>query len=89
MVKVLVIRYTESGRLKPSDITPEKKEEIVGKVQDFLKANPDVKFNGMYANDDGIGICDWEAPDAETVKKAVDAVGAPYDAVVAVEKVMP
>lgn len=89
MTKVLVIRYTEKGRIKPADITPEKKEEIVGKVQEFLEANPDVKFNGMYANEEGIGICDWEAPNAEIVKKAVDAVGAPYDVVVEVKQVMP
>ena len=39
-------------------------------------------------NEEGIGICDWDAPDAESVKKFMDSAGASYDEVVAVEKLL-
>jgi len=66
----------------------QKKGEIAPKVMDFLKKNPAVKFNGLWIDNNGVGICDWEAPDAETVKKAVEAVGLPHDEVIVVEKLM-
>ena len=88
MARVFVMRYNK-GKIPPSDLTEEMKKDIGEKVGDFLKENPDVKFNGLWVNDDGIGICDWEAPDAETVRTAVESVGSDYDEVIEVEKVMP
>ncbi len=88
MVRVFVMRYNK-GRLPPANLTEEMKIDIKEKVGEFLKENPDVKFNGLWVNDDGIGICDWEAPDAETVRKAVEAVGSTYDEVIEVKRVMP
>ena len=86
MPKVIVVHYTESGRIPK--LTEEQKKEIEKKAGEALKENPDVKFNGTFVNEEGIGICDWEAPDAETVEKIVkEAIGAPYDKVIAVEKV--
>ncbi len=87
MVRVFVMRY-DKGKLPPASITEEKKTEVGGKVKELLEANPDVKFNGLWVNEDGIGICDWEAPNADTVKKAVEAVGMPHDEVVEVQKAM-
>jgi hypothetical protein len=86
MARVLVMRHTK-GRLPPSMVA-QKKGEIAPKVMDFLKKNPAVKFNGLWVDKNGVGICDWEAPDAETVKKAVEAVGLPHDEVIVVEKLM-
>ena len=39
----------------------------------ILKEYPDVKFNGTYVDEKGMGICDWEAPNAvrEIVEKAL------------------
>ena len=88
MVKVFVMRY-DTGKLPPASISEETKKDVTEKVGNFLKENPDVKFNGLWVNDDGIGICDWEAPNAEMIKKAVEAVGLPYDEVIEVKKVMP
>ena len=88
MARVFVMRYNK-GKIPPSDLTEEMKKDIGEKVGDFLKENPDVKFNGLWVNDDGIGVCDWEAPDAETVRTAVESVGSDYDEVIEVEKVMP
>ncbi len=87
MTRVFVMRYNK-GKLPPSTITEEMKKEITEKMSEFLKDNPDVKFNGLWVNKEGIGICDWEAPDAETVRKAVEAVGSPYDEVIEVEKIL-
>jgi len=87
MVRVFVMRYNK-GKLPPDEITGEMKEDIVKKVEDLLKEYPDVKFNGLWVNEDGIGICDWEAPDVDTVKRIVEAVGSPYDDIVEVKKVL-
>ena len=88
MARVFVMRYNK-GKILPADLTEEMKTDITEKVGEFLKDNPDVKFNGLWVNDDGTGICDWEAPNAETVRKAVEAVGSTYDEVIEVKKVMP
>ena len=88
MVKVFVMTY-DTGKLQPASISEETKKDVTEKVGNFLKENPDVKFNGLWVNDDGIGICDWEAPNAEMIKKAVEAVGLPHDEVIEVKKVMP
>ena len=39
-------------------------------------------------DDEGVGICDWEAPDAEAVERIVKELGAPYDEVVAVKQAL-
>lgn len=84
MPKVIVFHLNEKGRLPK--LTPEQGQAIKNSLEKALQENPQVKYNGTYVNAEGIGICDWEAPDAETVEKIVkEAIGAPYDAVVAVE----
>jgi len=88
MSKILVMRYAE-GIIDLDDLTEEKKKEISDKVEAFLKDNPEVKFNGLWVDEDGMGVCEWEAPDVETVETALDDVGLPHDEVIEVEKVMP
>lgn len=88
MPKILVMRY-DDGVLPPGDLTDEKKKEVSEKLEAFLKDNPEVKFNGLWVDDDGYGICDWEAPGIETIEKAIEALGLPHDEIIEVEKVMP
>jgi hypothetical protein len=46
-----------------------------------------VRLNGVFVDEEGVGVCDWEAPNAEVVEKIVkEKIRAPYDSVVAVEK---
>ena len=54
----------------------------------ILKEYPDVKFNGTYVDEKGMGICDWEAPNAvrEIVEKALGKP--PVDPVVVVKRVL-
>jgi hypothetical protein len=87
MAKVLVLRYNK-GKVPPSALTDEFKQQLGGAMEKYLNENPQVKFNGLWVNEEGTGICDWEAPDAESVKKFIDSAGGSYDEIVAVEKVL-
>ena len=87
MAKVLVMRY-DKGKVPPSAVTDEFKQQLGAALGDYLKENPQVKFNGLYVNEEGVGICDWEAPDAESVKKFIDAAGGSYDEIIAVDKLL-
>ena len=86
MPRILVLRCTDKGKLPLKQIN---KDDLLKKAGDWLKANPDVKFNGTFANDDGMGICDWEAPNAGKVEEAVKALGVPYDTIIQVKQVLP
>jgi len=49
-----------------------------------------VEFKGTFVDERGVGICDWEAPNAEVVKKLVDEViKTPYSEIIAVKQVLP
>lgn len=88
MAKVIVFHFTEQGRLPK--LTKEQLIEIRNKFLDVLKEYPEVRFNGTYVDERGMGICDWEAPNAEVVKEIVKKVlGAPpVDPVIIVERVL-
>ena len=88
MSKILVMRYAD-GIVELDDLTEEKKKEIGEKLGEFLKDNPETKFNGLWVDEDGMGVCEWEAPDVDTVVAAVERLGLPHDEVIEVEKVMP
>ena len=88
MVRVLVIHCTEKGKLPK--LTQEQLREIATKVSDALKDRPKIKFNGTFVDENGVGICDWEAPSAKDVEEFIKAnIGAPYDTVVEVRQVLP
>ena len=87
MAKVFVMRHNK-GKLPPSALTDEFKNQVGGAMEKYLKENPEVKFNGLWVNGEGIGICIWDAPNAESVKSFIDSVGGTYDEIVAVEKVL-
>ena len=59
MAKVLVFHFTEEGRLPK--LSDEERKEIMNRFYEVLKEYPDVKFNGTYVDENGMGICDWEA----------------------------
>jgi hypothetical protein len=88
MAKILVFHYTENGRLPK--LSKEQLIELRNKFLEVLKNYPDVHFNGTYIDENGMGICDWEAPNPEIVKKVVEEVlGAPpADPVIAVKQVL-
>jgi len=88
MARVLVFHYKNRlPKLSPEQIKAV--QESFGKV---LKDYPDVKYNGTWVTEDGLGICDWEAPSAEVVKevvaKALGPEGPAVDEIVEVKRVM-
>ena len=53
MAKVLVMRY-DKGKLPPSALTDEFKQLVGGAMEKYLKENPQVKFNGLWVNEEGM-----------------------------------
>ena len=88
MARILVFHFTERGRLPK--LTREQLIEIRNKFLDVLKDYPDVHFNGTYVDENGMGICDWEAPNPEVVKEIVQKVlgSPPVDPVIVVKRVL-
>jgi hypothetical protein len=83
MARILELHLTPKGRVpKP---TPEQAKSFNEALRKALKENPKVKYKGTFVDKEGVGICDWEAPNAEAVEKIVKALGLPYDAIVQVE----
>jgi hypothetical protein len=88
LVRVIAIHYTQKGRFPK--LTAAQLKELVSKVGKELKKRPEIQFKGTYVDDEGRGICDWEAPNAKAVKDLIDTVGvAPYDAVIEVKRILP
>lgn len=88
MPRIIVMRY-DDGVLPSDNLTDEKKKEAAEKLEAFLKDNPEVKFNGTFVDEDGMGIDDWEAADTDIIEKALEAMDLPHDEIIEVEKVMP
>ena len=88
MAKILVFHYTEEGRLPK--LSKKELEDIMAQFYEALKDYPDVKFNGTYVDENGMGICDWEAPNANIVKEIIKKVlGAPpADPAIVVKRVL-
>jgi hypothetical protein len=85
---VLVFHFTEEGRLPR--LSEGELRDIRRKFLEVLKDYPDVTFHGTYVNEEGVGICDWEAPNAEVVKEIVKRVlgSQPTDPTIVVKKVL-
>ena len=85
MGRILVLHFTPEGRIqKPA--TPEQLKRFEEAFQEALIENPKVKYKGTFADKDGVGICDWQAPNAEAVENILKELKLPYDAVVRVEE---
>jgi len=85
VVRVIVIHLSN----KMPRLDEKAKEELLKRAQEVLRKYPGVQYKGTFVDEEGVGICDWEAPDAATVEKIVKELGAPYDKVVAVKQVLP
>jgi len=85
VVRVLVIHLNN----KVPKLDEKTKGELLKRAQEVLQKYPGVQFKGTFVDEEGVGICDWEAPDAATVEKIVKELGVPYDKVVAVRQVLP
>ena len=88
MVKVIVFHYTDDGRLPK--LSKNELNEIMKNIYDELKNYPDVKYNGTYVDNEGKGICDWDAPNAEVVNEILNKVlgGSPVDGAIEVKRVL-
>jgi len=86
MARVLVIHCTDKGKLPLQQMD---RNDLLAKANEWLKANPDVKFNGTFTDGNGVGICDWDAPNKEKVREAVEKLGTPYDQIVEAGQVLP
>lgn len=92
MARIITMRYSEQGRLP--DATREQLEELQANVVETVaEYDDDVEFKGTFANADGMGICEWEAPDVATVEEIYEKSGAaemaPSDEIIEVEQVLP
>jgi hypothetical protein len=88
MAKVIVFHYTDKGKLPK--LSKDELNGIMKKIYDELKNYPDVKFNGTFVDEDGKGICDWEAPNAEMVNEVIEKVlgQPPADGTIVVKRVL-
>ncbi len=88
MVKVIVFHYTDNGRLPK--LSKNELNEVMKNIYDELKNYPDVKYNGTYVDNEGKGICDWDAPNAEVVNEILNKVlgGPSVDGAIEVKRVL-
>jgi len=88
MAKVIVFHYTERGKLPK--LSREEINEIKKKFYEELKNYSDVWFNGTFVDEEGRGICEWEAPNAEVVEEIVKKVigQPPVDGTVVVSRLL-
>ena len=87
LVKVFVLRY-DKGKFPPSALTDEVKNQVGGALENYYKEKPGVKFKGLYVNEEGVGMCQWDAPDTDSVQRFFDSIGETVDEIVAVEKIL-
>lgn len=88
MPLIIVFHFTDAGRLPK--LSKEELREIRAKFLEVLKGYPEVTFYGTWIDEEGRGICLWEAPSAETVKEIVAKVlgKPPTDPTIEVKKVL-
>ena len=85
---IIVFHFTEEGRLPK--LSGEELKKIRSQFLEVLKDYPDVTFYGTWVDEEGRGICIWEAPSTDTVKEIVKKVlgQPPTDPTIAVKKVL-
>lgn len=91
MSKVLAIRYTDDGKLP--DVPEKEFQQLQDTVMELLEQRDNIEFNGTYVNEEGIGVCEWDAPSAEDVQEIYEEAGvnrmAPADDIIEVDQAMP
>lgn len=87
MAKIIVFHFIEAERVPK--LTERELKDLREKFDEELKNYPGVFFT-TYLDENGMGICDWEAPDTETVKEIEKKVlgSPPADPVILVRKVL-
>lgn len=87
MARILVFHYTEGGRVPK--LSEQEFKDLRGKFDEELKNYPGVNFS-TWINDEGMGVCIWEAPNVEVVKEIETKVigAAPADPVIMVRQVL-
>ena len=88
MAKVIVFHYTDKGKLPK--LSKDELNDIKKMLYDELKNYSNVWFNGTFVDEEGRGICEWEAPNAKVVEEIVMKVlGAlPVDGTIVVKRVL-
>jgi len=88
MPLIIVFHFTEKGKLPK--LSEKELRDIRAKFLEVLKDYPEVTFYGTWVNEEGMGICLWEAPSPETVKEIVAKVlgSPPADPVIIGKKVL-
>ena len=86
MARILELHLTPKGRV-PKLATPDQRKQFKEAFEKALKQNPQVRYKGTFVDKDGVGMCDWEAPNAQAVEKICRGLNLPYDAIVQVEEV--
>ena len=88
MAKVIVFHYSEIGKLPK--LNEDELDGLRAKFNQVLSDYPQVNFNGTFVDEEGRGICDWEAPNAEVVNEVIEKVigEKPVDGAVVVKQVL-
>lgn len=87
MVKILVFHYTEKGKVPK--LSEEEFSALRRKFDETLKNYPGVNFE-TWINENGVGVCIWEASNVQVVKEIEEKVigSPPADPVIVVKKVL-
>jgi len=85
MAQIVVFHFTDQARMPK--MSPEKFGDVVEK---FSSTVPDVRLKRVYVDEDGMGFCEWEAPDPDAVREVVKQVLGrfPIDPVIAVKQLL-
>ena len=88
MPPIIVFHFTDEGRLPK--LSEEELRDIRSKFLEVLKGYPEVTFYGTWVDEEGRGVCLWEAPSPEVVKEIVEKVlgSPPVDPVILPKKVL-
>jgi hypothetical protein len=88
VAKIIVYHYTPAARVPA--LTAEECSAIRQKYDAALRNYHGVTFHGVFVDDKGQGICEWEAPSVDVVNAIITAVDGrpPVDGAVAVRKIL-
>ena len=88
MARIIRFHYNEPSPL--GKVSRKDREDMLKRLRDILKDYPNVKFKGTYLDDNGIGTCEWDAPNTEVVKEITEKLrgSPPADLVIMVKKVL-
>ena len=91
MVTVIVFHFTEKGLL-PTKLSEEAYRSLRTEIDKVLEdpKYKDVYFNGTFVDENGKGVCLWNAPNAEIVKEVIEEVLGcpPVDGAIEVKQVI-